>query len=275
MGMPPVQQPVPVDGGGGNSASTASPDLATALEGLKAAIAGLQAAVDAFAGAAGVAGVSGGGAAEQSSCGCAGLAPPMQQTPRLPDAPPLPLNGPGDSTKPTQVNGPGDFKKPANSTRERIVDLARAEFEKGVKADDGIHNDKAGNIKRYRSAVTGPGEDPNAAEPWCADFASYIYKEAGVPFGKNGQGEDYTVAMIAWAKTQDRWQPRAGANPQPGDMILFDWDRGNAVKHVAIVEKIENGKVWTIGGNESDSVRNQSYDIGDTRIMGYIPPPGG
>ncbi|MCZ4496302.1 MAG: hypothetical protein JWM25_885, partial [Thermoleophilia bacterium] len=47
-----------------------------------------------------------------------------------------------------------------------------------------------------------------------------------------------------------------------------------APNHVAVVEKVENGKVFTSGGNESDAIRNQSYDLGDGRILGYIPPKG-
>ena len=39
--------------------------------------------------------------------------------------------------------------------------------------------------------------------------------------------------------------------------------------HVGIVEKVENGRVYTIEGNTSDSCRQRSYPVGYYKILGY------
>ena len=42
--------------------------------------------------------------------------------------------------------------------------------------------------------------------------------------------------------------------------------------HVGIVEKVENGRVYTVEGNSGDSVRQNSYPIGYYEIYGYGTP---
>ena len=36
------------------------------------------------------------------------------------------------------------------------------------------------------------------------------------------------------------------------------------------MESVKNGKVYTIEGNSSDSVKRNVYDLGDKRIDGYV-----
>jgi hypothetical protein len=42
----------------------------------------------------------------------------------------------------------------------------------------------------------------------------------------------------------------------------------------SIVEKVENGTVHTIGGNESNRLKTASYAIGDPKMMGFVSPKG-
>ncbi|MCW2955937.1 MAG: hypothetical protein JWO69_806, partial [Thermoleophilia bacterium] len=214
---PPAQAPASccgqaTTGGGPIVAEPPSGDLATAVAALGEAVQQLQAVVDALQGATlpGAPATLGGGP---------GAGSPVQ----------TPIQSPIQTAPPQPV----DQAPPAPpSVREKIVAAARAELDKGVKEDAGADTDSGGNIQRYRSAVTGGGEDPNAPEPWCADFASYVWKQAGVPFGPEGKGEDYTVAMVDYARKQGSWQARGSAEPKPGDMILMDWDTNGAPNHV-------------------------------------------
>lgn len=59
-----------------------------------------------------------------------------------------------------------------------------------------------------------------------------------------------------------------------GDIIFFDWADSNdgSSDHVGIVEKVENGRVYTIEGNSSDSCRQRDYDLNSTEIQGYGTP---
>ncbi|MCW2927947.1 MAG: hypothetical protein JWM86_1915 [Thermoleophilia bacterium] len=281
-GAAPAAGSSPVLGGGPIAPPPGAPagDIATAIAQLQGALSQLAAVLSAMGGAGQLGTppgpVSGGGApgAGATGCGCGGQSPTQSPT----QSPVQRPTSPGDD-----VSQHKDGKLPEapplgadGGVRDKIVAAAKAELAKGVKEDAGADNDKAGNIKRYRGAVTGPGEDPNAAEPWCADFASYVWKQAGVPFGKGGKGEDYTVAMIAHAKANGTWTDRAKATPKPGDLVLIDWERGSSVDHVAVVTKVDpDGTVHTIGGNESDAVKESSYKQGDTRMMGFITPQGG
>lgn len=252
-------------------ASPASGDIATALVNLQAAVDALQGSVQAMSGAAQVTGAGPGGApAAPAGCGCSAGGGPNVQGP--PYAPPMkfPVGAAGapDAAPPAPPT-----LSPSDDLRQRIVDIARDELAKGVR-ENGKDRDDAGNIVKYRSAVTGPGENPDAAEAWCADFASWVLQQAGAPIGKDGAGEDHTVAIIKWAKSAGLWQERATADPKPGDLVLIDWEGGTGVDHAAVVEKVEDGRVFTIGGNEGNAIAPDSYSIDDKRMMGFVTPPG-
>ena len=105
---------------------------------------------------------------------------------------------------------------------------------------------------------------------WCADQSGYI--EAGVipKFSAcASQG-------IPWFQERGLWRDNS-YEPKAGDLIFFDWDKegegqDGVADHVGIVEKVENGRVYTIEGNSGNAVRQNSYLIGDYEIIGYAAP---
>ena len=99
---------------------------------------------------------------------------------------------------------------------------------------------------------------------WCADQCGYIDsglipKFAGCIDGAN------------WFKSNNRWNDR-NYEPKAGDIIFFDWEGDGTTDHVGIVEKCENGTVYTVEGNSGDSVRQNSYPVGYYEILGYGAP---
>lgn len=67
--------------------------------------------------------------------------------------------------------------------------------------------------------------------------------------------------------------------PSPGMIIFFDWDNKGSSgpqdgqsDHVGIVQKVENGIVYTIEGNSGDSCRINQYPVGYYEILGYGVP---
>ena len=64
-------------------------------------------------------------------------------------------------------------------------------------------------------------------------------------------------------------------------IIFFDWEDKEGgeldgkADHVGIVEKVENGRVYTIEGNTADSCQERSYPVGDYQIFGYGVPQFG
>ena len=54
-----------------------------------------------------------------------------------------------------------------------------------------------------------------------------------------------------------------------GDDHFFDWNGDGNPDHVGIVEKCENGRVYTVEGNSGDAVRQRNYAIGSSTVLGY------
>lgn len=112
-------------------------------------------------------------------------------------------------------------------------------------------------------------------EPWCANFVAWTFRQAGTPL----PGNQRSLASVQYMEDQMK---RTGqfhrGTPQPGDIIFFGnrggSDRGGG-RHVGIVERVENGKVYTIEGNSSNAVRRRSYDLNNPRISGYGRVGGG
>lgn len=79
---------------------------------------------------------------------------------------------------------------------------------------------------------------------------------------------------VLWFQERGLWQDNS-YEPRPGDIIFFDWDDGGqdgSSDHVGIVEKVENGHIYTIEGNSGDSCRQNSYPVGYYEIYGYGTP---
>ena len=99
---------------------------------------------------------------------------------------------------------------------------------------------------------------------WCADQCGYIEsgiipKFAGCVDGAN------------WFKGNGQWQDRS-YEPSAGDIIFFDWEGDGETDHVGIVEKCENGVVYTVEGNSGDTCRQNQYTVGSSSIYGYGVP---
>ena len=111
---------------------------------------------------------------------------------------------------------------------------------------------------------------------WCACFVSWCANECGYI-------EDGIIPKFAGCSTGFQWFSDRGLwqgnsyEPRPGDLIFFDWDKegrgqDGAPDHVGIVEKVENGYVYTVEGNTGDSCREKSYALGYYEIFGYGTP---
>ncbi len=110
---------------------------------------------------------------------------------------------------------------------------------------------------------------------WCACFVSWCANKCG--YISSGIIPKFSGCIngVDWFKDRGQWIGNS-FEPSPGMIIFFDWDDedgqdGNA-DHVGIVEKVENGRVYTIEGNTSDSCLQRSYPVGYYQILGYGIP---
>ena len=106
--------------------------------------------------------------------------------------------------------------------------------------------------------------------PWCAAWAMNMLKDHGVLDTSSCSNVNYCPTIVNWAKKENIWAGRGSYTPQAGDAILFDWQGDGTSDHIGIVEKVANGKVYTIEGNSSDSVARRSYSLSSSKVMGYI-----
>lgn len=106
---------------------------------------------------------------------------------------------------------------------------------------------------------------------WCACFVSWCANQCG--YIESGIIPKFAgcVDGANWFKGNGQWQDRS-YEPSAGDIIFFDWEGDGETDHVGIVEKCENGVVYTVEGNSGDACRQKQYTVGSSSIYGYGVP---
>jgi hypothetical protein len=92
--------------------------------------------------------------------------------------------------------------------------------------------------------------------PWCNIFVSYCFKvgagyticEGHRGAGVNANGCAYVPTTEAWLRSAGLWIGRGA--PEPGDIVIFNWDQRGVPEHIGIVEaNLGGGRFRTIEGN--------------------------
>ena len=152
----------------------------------------------------------------------------------------------------------------------RIVSIAEANLGKGP-----CSTNSAGG-KGYYTSCTGAGGVPEA---WCADFAHWVWAQAGV----------ITDGLTAAAGSFGLYG-ELQSTPHVGDAVVFNYNGQGYADHVALVIQVNSdGTVVSIGGDEgpgpvasnlvqkdgpySDAIGPSSY--WGMSISGYVTPRGG
>lgn len=113
---------------------------------------------------------------------------------------------------------------------------------------------------------------------WCACFVSWAANECGyIDSGIIPKFAGCTNG-VQWFKDRGQWIDNS-ATPSPGMIIFFDWNNKGSSgpqdglsDHVGIVERVEDGIIYTIEGNSGDSCRENHYAVGHYEILGYGVP---
>lgn len=138
-------------------------------------------------------------------------------------------------------------------------------------------------VKVALSQVGNVGGEPywswygfNSRVEWCACFVSWCFNECG--YLDTGTAPKFAgcVGGVEWFHSREQWADNT-VEPAPGMIVFFDWNDPNGASgpqdgeadHVGIVEKCENGIVYTIEGNSGDACRQNQYPVGYYEILGY------
>ena len=147
----------------------------------------------------------------------------------------------------------------------------------------GIYSGDDAIVKAALSQVGNAGGEPywswygfNSRVEWCACFVSWCFNECG--YLDTGTAPKFAgcVGGVEWFRSREQWADNT-IEPAPGMIVFFDWNDPNGASgpqdgeadHVGIVEKCENGIVYTIEGNSGDSCRVNQYPLGYYEILGY------
>lgn len=147
----------------------------------------------------------------------------------------------------------------------------------------GIYSGDDVIVKAALSQVGNAGGEPywswygfNSRVEWCACFVSWCFNECG--YLDTGTAPKFAgcVGGVEWFRSREQWADNT-IEPAPGMIVFFDWNDPNGASgpqdgeadHVGIVEKCENGIVYTIEGNSGDSCRQNQYPVGYYEILGY------
>lgn len=150
----------------------------------------------------------------------------------------------------------------------------------------GIHDGDAQIVAVALSQIGNQGGEPywswygfNSRVEWCACFVSWCANECG--YIDDGIIPKYAgcVNGVNWFRERGQWADNT-IEPVPGMIIFFDWDSPNGESgpqdgesdHTGIVEKVEDGWVYTVEGNTSDGCHERKYQVGYYEILGYGIP---
>ncbi|MGO4613912.1 CHAP domain-containing protein [Nocardia sp. 2YAB30] len=153
-----------------------------------------------------------------------------------------------------------------NGTVDDILNNARREL--GLNVHESGRNNVAGYYDEKGNLVG--TADYNINGPWCASFATWVWEKAG--YKVHWTYPDGVAAI--WNDAYKMGLRRTNVSEaQPGDMIIFDWERDGTPDHIGIVESVNGNSITTIEGNSSDAVRRNNYRMGDPRLTGAVRPP--
>jgi hypothetical protein len=103
-----------------------------------------------------------------------------------------------------------------------------------------------------------PGKPYSVCEDWCAAFATWAWRDAGVdiPF------EVSVPRVYDWAVAHGRWYGTGQLGlAQPGYLIIFG--SANDRYHIGVVENVSGGTVHVVSGNTPNPANSSQWGVYD------------
>lgn len=159
-------------------------------------------------------------------------------------------------------------------SRAEVVNLAKSKI--GIKEGSAAHH---AIIDTYNANTPLPrGYAVKYTDAWCATFVSYIALTLGytdiIPV------ECGCPQMITLAKSMEEWVEDDNYTPNPGDIILYDWQDGTGSNsdntgnpdHIGVITEVNGSDFKVVEGNYHDAVDVRNMTVNGRYIRGYIVP---
>jgi hypothetical protein len=115
------------------------------------------------------------------------------------------------------------------------------------------------------------------AEEWCADFAAWVWRQAGVQFTYSfttGDINPRAASFYQWAVAHGTWHPvGSGYRPQPGDVAVYGLDATTGVAaHVAVVTSYTSGdRGPNVVNGDGDRTGYSVVETGEDQVRADAP----
>jgi hypothetical protein len=179
-----------------------------------------------------------------------------------------------------RVRGPAE-----NPLRARIVSVAQSQL--GYRTDP--PSTYCNRYSAYWDAGTDDCGNANLDEEWCADFAAWVWKQAGAEVSYElapGFLNSQSASFYVWGMDHHTWHPVGSKYvPQPGDVAVYGLDYESVTAdHVAVVvsagprddaPNVINGDGDRTGYSVVEAGRAQTFaDVKGKggRLSGYVSP---
>lgn len=113
-------------------------------------------------------------------------------------------------------------------------------------------------------------------DDWCMAFLSVVAHKAGL----TSDIFPYEVSVYYACEIAKQNGSYVLQNPdfvkqtpdfvKQGDLVVFDWGKGNRYNHIGFIDSIDVGVITTIEGNYSGTVGNRRVRVDNKAIRGYI-----
>ncbi len=159
-----------------------------------------------------------------------------------------------------------------SQARQQIVGIMQGWV--GRKEGDGSHKAIIDTYNEHKPLAR--GYSVKYTDAWCATTVSAAAIKAGfediIPL-ECGCGQ-----MVQLARKMGIWQENDAHRPEPGDIIMYDWQDSGAGNdtgwpdHVGMVEVVAGSTITVIEGNKNDAVGRRNLQVNGRYIRGYILP---
>lgn len=159
----------------------------------------------------------------------------------------------------------------SNVTAKKVLDIARAWV--GKKESDGSFKEILDTYNSHKPLARGYAI--KTTDEWCDTFVSAVAIKAGaVDLIGTEVGCEHHVKIF---QEKGIWIEDGTIIPQPGDIILYNWDdstqpNDGASDHIGYVESVSVDTIVVIEGNMSSAVGRRKIKRGWGFVRGYARP---